>query len=246
MSTTTPPHPLRLPGQAAAPEGPLDLTMTYLMHHAFRRDLSGFAAAVPHTPVAEVATWRALQRRWDLFAELLHHHHRAEDTWVWPALMAGADAAEQQTLRAVAAEHEQLDPLLEACAAGLRRLAEGRGGADDRAALVVRVCAARESLGRHLAHEEREAIAILQRHLGAEEWRVVETAVNGRRPGLRLAVDAVPWLLHQLPSAVRREVLGGADPAHRLVWRLSHRRFERLDRRALRHVPAHLPGHPPA
>ena len=38
--------PLRLPGQAAAPDGPVDMTMMYLSHHAFRRDLAAFAEAV--------------------------------------------------------------------------------------------------------------------------------------------------------------------------------------------------------
>ena len=35
------PAQLRLPGQAAAPEGPVDMYMMYLMHFGFRRDLDG-------------------------------------------------------------------------------------------------------------------------------------------------------------------------------------------------------------
>ena len=42
---------LFLPGQAAAPEGPVQAMPMYLMHHAFRRDLAAFAAAVPLTPL---------------------------------------------------------------------------------------------------------------------------------------------------------------------------------------------------
>jgi hypothetical protein len=38
---------LMLPGQAAAPEGPVQAMPMYLMHHAFRRDLAAFAAAAP-------------------------------------------------------------------------------------------------------------------------------------------------------------------------------------------------------
>ena len=43
MSTTLNAHwptQLFLPGQAAAPDGPDDMQMMYLMHHAFRRDLT--------------------------------------------------------------------------------------------------------------------------------------------------------------------------------------------------------------
>ena len=49
MSTTTDlghPRQLRLPGQTAAPDGPVDMTIMYVMHHAFRRDLAAFAMAV--------------------------------------------------------------------------------------------------------------------------------------------------------------------------------------------------------
>jgi hypothetical protein len=32
------------PDQAAAPEGPVDMIMMYVLHHAFRCDLAAFAA----------------------------------------------------------------------------------------------------------------------------------------------------------------------------------------------------------
>ena len=36
------------------------MTLMYVMHHAFRRDLEAFAKAVPLTPVDDRQTWRAL------------------------------------------------------------------------------------------------------------------------------------------------------------------------------------------
>ena len=62
---------VRLPGQAVAPPGPVDLTRTYLMHHAFRRDLADFMAAVAATPPDEPVTWlhctamRTAEVNWD-------------------------------------------------------------------------------------------------------------------------------------------------------------------------------------
>ncbi|MCW2765721.1 MAG: hypothetical protein JWO11_1680, partial [Nocardioides sp.] len=159
-----------LPGQCAAPEGPVDLSTMYVMHHAFRRDLRWFAIAVPRTPLEDVGTWRATLRRWELFAESLHHHHRGEDTWLWPALMERADGNELVTLQAMEAEHDEIDPLLSACTSCLGRLADGSATADERAALAVRLVAARESLGRHLAHEETDGLRIIQRHLTQEDW----------------------------------------------------------------------------
>ena len=231
------PRQLRLPGQADTPEGPVDMSMMYLMHHAFRRDLAAFARAVPRTPLSDTATWRALLQRWEVFAEVLHHHHDGEDTWLWPALMEKADAAERETLRAMEAEHEEIDPLLATCRAGLQVLAThgAEGRADARAALAVRMTAARESLARHLAHEERDAMRILQRHITPEEHETIhERFAQGLRPRQLLAL--VPWALHEVPEDVHRDLRRQARPAQRVVWRLTHRRFERLDRQAFRHA----------
>jgi hemerythrin-like domain-containing protein len=220
-----------LPGQCAAPEGPVDMSMMYVMHHAFRRDLRSFATAVPRTPLDDVDAWRAMLRRWEMFAESLHHHHEGEDTWLWPALMERADTAELSTLRAMEAEHDEIDPLLTSCASCLGKLATGTATADERAALAVRLVAARESLGRHLAHEETDAIRIVQRHLTQADWEAIdEHFVEGVSP--RRLIALVPWALHGLPTTVRQELLRKARPAQRLVWRLTRGRFERLDARA--------------
>jgi hypothetical protein len=84
---------LLLPGQAAAPQGPADLSMMYVLHHGFRRDLARFVDAAHRTPPSERATWQALLERWDLFALLLHDHHDKEDEHLWPLLRGKAEAA---------------------------------------------------------------------------------------------------------------------------------------------------------
>ena len=78
------PRQICLPGQTHVAEGPHDQTGMYVMHHAFRRDLDRFQAAVRATPVDERDTWRALAARWERFAEVLHHHHTVEDEHIWP------------------------------------------------------------------------------------------------------------------------------------------------------------------
>jgi hypothetical protein len=240
MTTTTHrdwPSQLVLPGQTAAPEGPVDMAMMYVMHHAFRRDLAAFAAAATSTPVRERATWRALAERWELFATALHHHHRGEDAGLWPALLERADEEGRATLEAMEAEHAEIDPVLTACAAGFARLAE-QPDEDARAALAVRLVAARESLGRHLRHEETEAITLVQRHLTAQDWhRIEQEHFRGDDIGLRQVLTLVPWVLHQLPAEARRRLF--AEPggrAHHLMWRATRARFERRERLAFRFV----------
>jgi hemerythrin-like domain-containing protein len=237
MTTTAPtavPQVL-LPGQAAAPEGPVDLIMMYVMHHAFRRDLAAFAARVPTVAVGDAPAWRALAERWDGFAHVLHNHHSGEDAGLWPLLLervdAAGDAEGRATLEAMEAEHADIDPLLEACGRGFARMAEG-GTADDRAALAVRTAAARDALGRHLVHEESEAMGLLQRHLTQHDWDSVDRRFFKKRLTPGEVAFAVPWVCLGLPADVRERAFGAAGMGFTVVWLLTRRGFARKHRRA--------------
>jgi iron-sulfur cluster repair protein YtfE (RIC family) len=232
--TTTNLPQLRLPGQTAAHEGPVDMSMMYLMHHAFRRDLAAFAAAVPLTPVEERETWEALADRWEVFSFTLHHHHNGEDTWLWPFLLERADGAQRATLEAMESEHEEIDPTLDACTAGFARLRD-HADPDARAALAVRLASARESLGRHLQHEETEAIAIVQAVMTNAEWHSVdEHFKEGLSFGRLLRV--VPWAMHQVPAEAQERIFAGSGRLHRALWLLTRRGFARREARAFRHL----------
>lgn len=236
MTTTTDgaqAAPITFPGQAAAPAGPVELLPMYLMHHAFRRDLSAFTAAAASTPVEQRAPWRLLEQRWSQFARVLHHHHSGEDTVLWPLLLARVDAVRDRdgraTLEAMEAEHSEIDPLLDGCAAGLARLAE-QADEDARAALVVRLNATRERLGHHLGHEERDAMALVQAHLTPAEWDAMDEDF-ARDYTRQDQLFALPWVLHDVPEHLLPRVLQFIGTAGTLVWRVAlRRRFERRER----------------
>jgi hypothetical protein len=233
-STTAIPQ-LFLARQVAAPEGPVDMAMMYVAHHAFRRDLAAFCAAAAATPVDDRPTWRAVLRRWDLFSTALHHHHAGEDAWLWPELTERAEPHERELLAAMEAEHAQIDPALEACRSGLQLLAT-TGDADARAALVVRLTAAKEALNRHLAHEETDVMALLQRVLPPAVWAQMDEKFK-RSFTPRQLTWAVPWIVAELPDEVRNGMFaqpGGA--ALKLVHTLFGRRFDKLQRAAFRYV----------
>lgn len=235
MTETTIHRPqLRFPGQAAAPDGPADMTIMYLMHHAFRRDLRDFTDAVPRTPVDDRAAWQALARRWEHLSVPLHIHHHEEDTLLWPFLLERADEEHRATLEAMEAEHAEIDPALTACAEGFARMAE-HPDHDTRAALAVRLAAVRESLGRHLHHEETETIALLQRVMTGEEWAQMEKRFS---EGVTFSVvlQAIPWTMHKVPADLREEVLQRSPAAQRVIWWLTRRRFARLDRKAFAYL----------
>lgn len=130
------------------------------------------------------------------------------------------------------AEHAEIDPLLQGCTSGFARLA-GTADADARSALAVRVTATRERLARHLAHEEREAMALLQTHLSAEEWERADEVFRGMYSKREL-LAAIPWALHRLPQEAQRRML---NPVLGPLWRLFLRRpFERRERAAFRYA----------
>ncbi len=237
MTRTDPSTPqFLLPGQAAAPPGPVDMTLMYIIHHAFRRDLAAFAAAARATPTSDRRTWTALERRWGVFSRTLHEHHGTEDRFIWPAVTERADDAGRDILRAMEDEHAEIDPALEACAAGFARLA-ARADEDARAALAVRLVATRERLAEHLRHEETDAIALIQRLFSAEDWADLENGQLKDSVTVRQILEMVPWALHELPGEARdhlfRQPKGGA---YRAVWLLTRRGFARRERVAFRYV----------
>jgi Hemerythrin HHE cation binding domain len=237
--TSTTHGQLTLPGQAAAPDGPVDLTPMFLMHHAFRRDLAGFTGAVRGTPVADRRTWQALDQRWQRFATILHHHHSGEDAYIWPELCAAVDAGgtpeDRATLDAMEAEHAEIDPMLEACARGFATLSE-RADETVRAALVADLARTREKLGAHLGHEERDALALVQRFLGVEDWARMDKQIGSGYPS-SLIPFTLAWIMHDLPAQGRTAAVAFLGRPPYTLWSLAFRRpFERKERVAFRYA----------
>ncbi|WP_028660859.1 hemerythrin domain-containing protein [Nocardioides insulae] len=242
QTTTEDPEPLLLAGQAAAPPGPVDMTMMYVMHHAFRRELHRFAAAAEHTPAGDTATWAALADRWAFFGEVLHGHHTGEDAGIWPYLLERADQKERATLEAMEAEHERIDPLLDICSKRFAVLAdihaEPRHREETRAALAVRLAETREVLGQHLAHEEAEALVILQRHMSPADWERLEAEHFHGQHSIGFMLFVVPWIADGLPGEALNRAFGLAGQAMRVVWWVGLPRYRRATKRALRYLPA--------
>lgn len=240
MSTTHPrPAPqLNLAGQVHVAEGRHDMSGMYVMHHAFRRDLGRFATAVRRTPVDDAPTWRALADRWQRFGMVLHHHHTIEDTWIWPPLLARCDAARdaaaRDTLEAMQAEHQTIDPQLAACGRGFAAMVAGPS-AEVRDRLADDLAAIRDGLHRHLGHEETDALPLVQRYLTDEEWETSEKAAQKSfRP--RELGFLIPWAASGLDQPSLDRAFGTAGPLFPLVHRLTRGRFAKRDAVPFRHA----------
>jgi hypothetical protein len=239
MSTTTANRPqLDLPGQAHVAPGPLDMTGMYGMHYAFRRDLGDFVAAVRSTPVGEHEVWTALRDRWGRFFEVLHHHHEAEDEHIWPVTRAHAGAAgpdgSVEVLDSMEADHERIDPALQACTDAFAAMVS-HPCTDHRNALDIEVTEVRELLVNHLAREEREAIPLIQELMSVEEWEASEKAIE-KAYGLGIIPFAVPWVFKALPPEKAAEARSLLELPHRVLLRLLTPRFMRREAVAFRYV----------
>jgi hemerythrin-like domain-containing protein len=227
-------HPpqLRLPGQAAAPDGPIDMYAMYLVHHGFRRDLAAFVEAARRTPLRDARRWRRVAERWELFANVLHDHHTSEDAHIWPYVRARAADREQAVLDAMEREHGAIDPVLVRCRDGLRRMVADPTP-DTREALHEDLLAAQELLDHHLSHEEEAAIPVIQRRVTAEEWARLEKEELREGVRLRDVLPVVPWSLHGVPEEGRARVFAAPGGAVlRFLWLLTRGGFARRERRA--------------
>lgn len=221
-----------LTGQAAAPAGPADMTMMYVLHHAFRRDLRDFRGVAARLTSDDQAGWSRLQQRWLLFTSELHTHHTKEDEILWPLLALHAreagDLESLQVLEEMEAEHTRLDPLLTSCDAGLAALAI-RADVAVRGDLLDDLAELESTLDQHLGHEESAAVPILQRYVTGEEWEVIEREKFRGRPSVAHARRFLPWIFKGLSDDAAARVLLIGGPGMRLLLASARRGFHRRE-----------------
>jgi iron-sulfur cluster repair protein YtfE (RIC family) len=191
------------------------MTMMYAMHDALRRDLGALArSAARRTPLLRTAAG------WELFKKALLTHHLAEDEALWPAMrvtLAGKPD-DLALLDAMEAEHARIDPLLDAIDAALADESRLDRLGDLTDALAIELTA-------HLAHEEKDALALIDATVTEQDM-----AAFGAAHTTRYGPDVsriLPWLLDgaaddtaelivgSLPEPVRNTYRDAWLPAHR-------------------------------
>ncbi|MFF5505197.1 hemerythrin domain-containing protein [Streptomyces roseolus] len=165
-----------------------DMTVTYAMHNALRRELHHFAHATARAHPDPRSVLRTAAG-WELFRRALHTHHSAEDDALWPSLRRALDGRplDLTRLEAIEAEHSVLAALLEAID---QALVDPDVGPDLFGELADSLIT---GLRGHLRHEEEAVFPLVQAVLGTEQWEHF-----GRVHTQRIVADAVrilPWLL---------------------------------------------------
>lgn len=204
----------------------VDLTIMLAAHEALRRDVSRLARAANRRTLSDPARRAPVRAGWDMFKTQLQQHHRGEDVALWPRMQAGlaGDTSGLETLQAMEAEHDRLDPLLEQVEQAFFDVEADDGRLRD----VVDAMAS--ELIAHLAHEERDALPLIGVAMTEEEWNKC-IAEQRDLVGMAGAADFFPWLLDGAGKDRASAVLGSlplpAKMVHKTMWQPKYDRTAR-------------------
>ncbi|MEU7601951.1 hemerythrin domain-containing protein [Streptomyces sp. NPDC041003] len=188
----------------------IDLTATFAMHDALRRELAHLdrmTTGADRDPRQLPAT-----AGWALLKKAFRAHHRAEDEVLWPALRRRLPGRPKDLVlvEAMEAEHAAIEPLIKAIDAAL---------ADpevDQLRLGVLADALVTGLTGHLKHEEDAALPLIRRVLTAEQG-----GHFGRVQAQLLGPDApllLPWLLDGADEPTVEKLLAPLPPTIRVAY----------------------------
>jgi hemerythrin superfamily protein len=147
----------------------------YMAHTTFRREFGLLPALIGKVGAADVAQARIIAEHFELIQTLLHHHHQAEDTYLWPRIFSRADGDAAPVLAAMEAQHAELDKVLTDFVAGLPAWGETADPARG-TALAETADRLRQLLTEHLTAEEEQALPLIARYITAAEWAEMVTA----------------------------------------------------------------------
>jgi hemerythrin-like domain-containing protein len=141
----------------------------YMAHTTFRREFGLLPALISGVSAADVARAQIIAEHFELIQTVLHHHHQAEDTYLWPRIFSRADGDAAPVLAAMETQHAELDKVLTDTADGLRSWRETADPARG-AALAETAGRLRQLLAEHLTAEEEQALPLIARYITAAEW----------------------------------------------------------------------------
>src|SRR5918999_4349676 len=215
-----------------APSSTPDLRPSYLEHRAIRVDAVRLTDLVAASQPADASRLAALSAWYERYETAIHHHHRAEEAVIYPALLA-RDPSFAEANGELEGEHRVLIDRLAVVRESLAALPAAAGGSRWEREREEAVTAARALLAivqAHLDHEEavafpRYAAAFTAAEfddLGRAAWKLV---------GASSIIFAGPWVLDHASPTERDDMLAAQPLLMRLLYRFALRpRFERLAR----------------
>jgi iron-sulfur cluster repair protein YtfE (RIC family) len=189
-----------------------DMTMMFVVHDALRRELGRIAdvtARIDDDPQHILRTAAG----WEMFKTYLHVHHSSEDEQLWPPLRESLSVDSDATalLDALEAEHAAIDPLIGAIDAALS------DAHCDPARLGELTDALATGLRRHLDHEEKQGLPVIDKAITAAQWQAFSAA------GAQLVSDDLsrfmPWVFEGALPEVTAAMLDRLPPPLQRTYR---------------------------
>ena len=191
-----------------------DGIMMLVIHDALRRDLEQLTRAVERKDAADPARRGAFDAGWNLFRTQLHHHHTGEDERLWPRARTHlADRPDDLALlEAMEAEHDLITPAIAEIDAALADADSAEQRLPEATANYRRV------LVDHLAHEERDALPLLESVMTPEDWRAFSRSQQ-KSVGIKGAGEFFPYILDGADPERGAQALGQFPAPLRLMIR---------------------------
>ena len=210
-----------------------DIRDMMVVHRIFRRELPLLADIVRRASDGDARRAGHVARHIDFCLDSLHHHHSAEDEYLWPKLLERA-RPHAELVRRMEAQHEDV-----AGYAGQARqlTAHWRAAPLPRTGTELTTALARLSsaLTEHLDEEEARILPLVRDHITVAEWEELSRkSFEKIPPGAR--VVAMGQVLADGTLADQALFSAKLPPPARLMWRLwGRRRYARYVRNVREH-----------
>jgi iron-sulfur cluster repair protein YtfE (RIC family) len=175
------------------------------VHEAFRRDLGQL--------LATTASRRAVRARWNVFCDQLRFHLGAEDAALWPPVQVKltSDPADLALVEAMEDEHRLIEPVLTA----IDEAFTVNTSNEHLRELLTRL---QTTLSSHLAHEEAEALPLINEIMSKGELARITRTIT-RMGGRKRAAVMMPWALADASADIGRLVLRQLPATWRVLYR---------------------------
>jgi hypothetical protein len=209
-----------------------DLRSSYLEHRSMRVDAARLSELVGAVGPADVRRLDAVADWYLRYEGAIHHHHRAEEGVIYPALLA-RDPSFADADGELEGEHRVLADRLAVARESLAGLSGAAGGGHwerERDEAVKATHALQSILDTHLGHEEAVAFPRYSAAFTATEFDALGKAA-WKLVGIRSVVFSGPWVIDHATASERADLLGSQPLLLRLLYRLALRpRYDRLAR----------------
>jgi iron-sulfur cluster repair protein YtfE (RIC family) len=192
------------------------MTIVYVIHEAFRRDLKRLSAEVRQVG-SDVARASQLQSHWTFVSDQLHHHHQVEDASLWPIVRpkVAGNPDEVATLAEMEAQHATLHPLCLRVDESFAALVDIHSSSAIETA-AGRLDALADALGTHFSEEEARCFPIVDRAMTQGEFEAFGKA-TAKSIGMRGASEFFPWIFDGADRGERAAILSRLPPPLRIL-----------------------------